>query len=88
MKKYFIRLINLKIFQRNNDHLPISISNFNPPCNTCRYYSENSEICTIFNRQSIEARKNEILCGKDGEFYREKKYIEKYTNIQNIHPNK
>lgn len=73
IKKCFEKLINLKIFQINKNHLPSPIFNFNPKCNICRYHSENTEVCTIFNRQSMEARKNEFLCGKDAEFYREKK---------------
>ena len=70
MKKYFVKLINLKFFEKK---IIGPIINFNPKCNICRYYSENTEICTIFNRNSMEARKNEILCGNEGEFFREKK---------------
>jgi len=74
MKKYFVKLENLVKLINLEKRKPISISqNKFPLCNTCRYRSENTNICTIFNRQTIEARKNEFLCGKEAEFYREKK---------------
>lgn len=71
-----INKINLKIFQKNNISTPLKIySKSNLKCNTCIYYyeNENTKKCIIFNKKAIETRKNEFLCGKEGEFYREKK---------------
>ena len=75
MKKYFVKLINLENLVNlvNLKKRKVISQNKFPLCNTCKYRSENTNICTIFNRQSIEARKNEFLCGKEAEFYREKK---------------
>jgi hypothetical protein len=52
---------------------------FDIDCKKCRYFSKNSGVCIIFNRQSFEARKNEIWCGKQAEFFRE---IKIYRRIQ------
>jgi deoxycytidylate deaminase len=72
MKRFFTELINIIHKQKIEKSLP----EYDFPCKTCRYHSINSGVCTIFNRQSQEARKIEFLCGKYGEFYREIK-IEK-----------
>jgi len=74
MKKYFVKLMNIVnlVNLEKRKIIPIFQNKF-PPCKTCRYHAENTNICTIFNRQSIEARKNEFWCGKEAEFYREKK---------------
>jgi len=57
MKRFFIELINTIHKQK----IEMSILDYDFPCKTCRYHSINSGVCTIFNRQSLEARKNEFL---------------------------
>lgn len=81
MKTFFNKIINFKIFNKNKLEYPIIHFSHTTQCKNCRYYSENTGVCTIFNRQSVEARKNEIWCGKDAEFYREKKEREKNKTI-------
>ena len=62
----FIKKIR-KVFETHHSNKNF----FGIDCKKCRYFSKNSGICTIFNRQSLEARKNEIWCGKEAEFFRE-----------------
>ena len=74
MKHFLIKYIpfikNLcKVFEKS----PTNTKYFDIDCQKCRYFSKNSGICTIFNRGSLEARKNEIWCRKEAEFFREMK---------------
>jgi len=69
----------IKVFEKP----PTNTKYFDIDCKKCQYFSKNSGICTIFNRQSLEARKKEIWCGKEAEFFREIKiYRTDYKRLQ------
>jgi hypothetical protein len=83
MNNYFIKLINnLKLMSKINSTSIVN-QNFEKQCSKCRYFSKNSGICTIFNRQFTEARKNNLLCGIDAEFYKEIKFNPYSINYSN-----
>jgi len=72
MKYYFTKLVNFKILNKNKIEKQSFIVNSLLQCKKCIYYSKHSGICIIFNKQSVEVRKSDFLCGNEGEFYIEK----------------
>lgn len=75
----------IKNFYKIFENSPNNVNYFDIDCKKCRYFSKNSGICTIFNRQSFQSRKKEIWCGKEAEFFREIKiYRTHYKRIQEI----